>query len=100
MMRVYRLALLCHAARALQAPPRRAVSCRPAAAAPFSAELPDLSPSLQEALAKRNIQTPTPIQKVALLGDAAGGAGRGGQQARHQTTARRQVQHQREAEDR
>ena len=65
-MRICKLALLCHAARALQAPPHRAMRCTPAAAAPFSAELPDLAPSLQEALKQRNIQTPTPIQKVAL----------------------------------
>ena len=65
-MRVLHALLLCHAARALQAPPRRAVRLTPTAAAPFSAELPDLSTTLQDALAERNIQTPTPIQKVAL----------------------------------
>ena len=66
MMRVSHVLLLFNAARALRPPPRTHTRCRPAAAAPFSAEVPDLAPSLQEALKQRNIQTPTPIQKVAL----------------------------------
>ena len=66
MMRVSHVLLLFNAARALRPPPRIHTRCRPAAAAPFSAEVPDLAPSLQEALKQRNIQAPTPIQKVAL----------------------------------